>query len=122
MASATEQSQSSLLLDTVQQMQAVNARALNDPISFSVLQQLTNEIGPRLTGSLQEQRAGKWALDEMRKAGLTNVHAESWQLEKAWARGYARGQMLSPQRRVCQTLARATAQRRGARHEPGERG
>ena len=28
----------------------------------------------------------------------------------------------SPQRRVCQTLARATAQRRGARHAPGERG
>jgi len=96
MAAATEQSQNSSPLDTVQQMQAVNTRAMNDPISFSVLQQLTNEIGPRLTGSLQERRAGEWALDEMRKAGLTHVHAESWQLEKAWTRGYARGQMLSP--------------------------
>jgi hypothetical protein len=95
-AKETDPSNSSFLSEAVQHIQAVNARAMNDPMAFSILTQLTMEIGPRLTGSLQEQRSGQWALSEMCKVGLSDVHAERWQLEKAWARGYARGRMLSP--------------------------
>src|SRR5258708_8204944 len=40
--------------------------------------ELTDEIGPRLTGSPNLDKAIAWARKTMLKAGCTNVRAESW--------------------------------------------
>jgi hypothetical protein len=60
------------------------------------LRELSDGIGPRLTGSSQEALAGQWALATMRKIGLQNVHAEPWQLQRGWKRGYAHVQLINP--------------------------
>ena len=39
---------------------------------------LFDDIGPRLTGSPDFARAEEWSLDQLRRMGAANVHAESW--------------------------------------------
>src|SRR5262245_51062649 len=40
--------------------------------------ELTDEIGPRLTGSPNLERATEWAIRRLRDAGASNVVRESW--------------------------------------------
>ena len=82
--------------DRSRDLNAVKAEAQRHPRSFTFLQDLTDRIGPRLTGSSQEAKAGEWALQTMRAIGLQNVHGEPWQLERGWRRGYARCELLAP--------------------------
>lgn len=42
------------------------------------LTHLTQDIGPRLTGSSNAEQANKWAADQFRAWGLTNVHLFKW--------------------------------------------
>src|SRR5919205_1965062 len=42
------------------------------------LDQLTNVIGPRLTGSPGMRRANEWTRDTLAKWGLVNAHMEPW--------------------------------------------
>jgi carboxypeptidase Q len=79
-----------------QNLNAVKAAALQHSRSFQYLEELSDRIGPRLTGSPQDAQAGQWALQTMRAIGLQNVHSESWQLEKGWRRHYARCRLISP--------------------------
>ncbi len=83
-------------LDDSQSFKAVEDEALKHPIAYPLLKMLTDEIGPRLTGSPSDSRAQQWALQEMRSIGLSNVHGEEWQLERGWHRGYARAQLVIP--------------------------
>ena len=39
---------------------------------------LSDVYGPRLTWSPNATKAGNWAMDEMKKWGLANVHEETW--------------------------------------------
>ncbi len=41
-------------------------------------QKLTDVYGPRLTGSDMTDKAVAWAVDELKKMGLQNVHTEAW--------------------------------------------
>ena len=51
------------------------------------LEQLCDEIGPRLTGSVAAQAAERKVVDYMRKIGLQQVHTEGWTLPRGWQRG-----------------------------------
>ena len=82
--------------DVSQSFKTVEDEALNHPIAYPLLKVLTDEIGPRLTGSPPDSRAQQWALKEMRSIGLSNVRGEAWQLERGWRRGYARAQLVIP--------------------------
>jgi carboxypeptidase Q len=82
--------------DVSQSFKTVEDEALNHPIAYPLLKVLTDEIGPRLTGSPPDSRAQQWALKEMRSIGLSNVRGEEWQLERGWRRGYARAQLVIP--------------------------
>src|ERR1041384_6198156 len=42
------------------------------------LDYLCDVIGPRLTASPAQKRAGQWAIDKMTSWGMTNGHLESW--------------------------------------------
>jgi carboxypeptidase Q len=79
-----------------QSLNAVKTESLRHPAAFGWLSELSDRIGPRLTGSPQEERAGQWALETMRGIGLQNVHPEPWTLEQGWRRGYARCQLIQP--------------------------
>jgi carboxypeptidase Q len=69
------------------------------------LYQLCDEIGPRLTGSKNLQRANEWAAARMKEYGLTNVHQEAWELPEGWRRGLAEGRVIEPDTGVRLTLA-----------------
>ncbi len=57
---------------------------------------LATQIGPRLTGSPQLDRASHWTEEQFRGLGLGNAHLEAWSIANAWTRGPAGGRVTSP--------------------------
>jgi Zn-dependent M28 family amino/carboxypeptidase len=74
----------------VEQVKADNEQLKSD-LTF-----LTTQIGPRLTGSPQLDRASHWTREQFRALGLANVHLESWSIANAWTRGPASGRATLP--------------------------
>src|SRR5579864_7474101 len=60
------------------------------------IEYLSDDIGPRLTGSPQLKQANEWTADMFRKYGLTNVHLEPWMIAHSWTRGTAHARIVSP--------------------------
>src|SRR5467141_3480030 len=60
------------------------------------LEYLSDEIGPRLTGSPQLKQANDWTAAKFREYCLTNVHLEPWTIAHSWTRGTARARIVSP--------------------------
>lgn len=58
---------------------------------------LSDEIGPRLTGSAALKRANEWTAEKMRGYGLSNVHLEKWTIPVGWERGPATARIVEPQ-------------------------
>src|SRR5579863_2069058 len=54
----------------VQQLSAIKAAALNDDYGYRQLAHLTENIGPRPTGSPQATAAAEYVAEELRKLGL----------------------------------------------------
>ena len=50
---------------------------------------LTDVYGPRLSGSPNIQKAGEWAVAEMKKWGLVNVALEPWANNRNFTRGWS---------------------------------
>ncbi|MFQ5603823.1 MAG: M20/M25/M40 family metallo-hydrolase [bacterium] len=65
--------------------QIINA-ALAEGQAYSMLKELTLEIGPRLSGSPQAAAAVEWGRQTMLKAGLENVHLQEVMVPH-WVRG-----------------------------------
>lgn len=64
--------------------------------AFEYLTQLSDDVGARVTGSAQSQKAVDWSLDKMRSIGLENVHAEKFQIWRGWTRGTAEAELTAP--------------------------
>lgn len=64
--------------------------------AFNYLEELSDNVGARVTGSPEAQKAIDWGMAKMKAIGLENVHAEKWQLWRGWRRGTAEGELLSP--------------------------
>jgi carboxypeptidase Q len=64
--------------------------------AFEYLTELSDDIGPRVTGSPAGQRAIDWGAAKMRAIGLENVHAEKFQMWRGWTRGIAQAELLTP--------------------------
>ena len=60
------------------------------------LEYLSDEIGPRLTGSPQLKQANEWTAAKFREYGLTNVKLEPWTIARSWTRGTASARIVSP--------------------------
>jgi hypothetical protein len=59
--------------------------------------QLTDVIGPRLTGSPGMKRANEWTAEKFREWGLTNVMVEPWgEFGRGWERVSYSGRILTP--------------------------
>ena len=59
--------------------------------------QLTDVIGPRLTGSPNMKRANEWTRDQFTEWGLVNSHLESFNFGRGWANDYTQVRMVAPQ-------------------------
>src|SRR5260370_10896074 len=64
--------------------------------AMDILEYLSDEIGPRLTGSPQLKQANDWTAAKFREYGLTNVHLEPWTIAHSWTRGTAHAHIVSP--------------------------
>ena len=67
-----------------------------DSHAFEYLTELSDDIGARLTGSSQDQKARNWGLAKMKSIGLENVREEKYPVWKGWARGTAEASILTP--------------------------
>lgn len=65
---------------------SITSRALNGG-AIAFLKTLTDEVGPRVTGSENARKAAALILDTLRKAGFDNAHYEEYQFQPRWQRG-----------------------------------
>ncbi len=56
---------------------------------------LSDQIGPRLTGSESLRQAQRWTMAEMKKLGAEQVHEEAYEFGLAWTRGLDTARLLS---------------------------
>jgi carboxypeptidase Q len=71
--------------------------ATGDTFAWRRLAVLTDSIGNRLSGSPQLERAVEWAVTEMKRDGLENVHTEKVMVPH-WVRGNESAEMVEPAR------------------------
>lgn len=57
--------------------------------AFQNLEEMCEDIGPRLTGSEKLRQAQAWAMTKLKGYGAVNVHEEPYAFGKAWTRGKA---------------------------------
>lgn len=57
---------------------------LNDGKAYGYDEYLADDIGPRLTGSANYDKAVQWSLEQFRSLKLDNVHTESFPLGAVW--------------------------------------
>ena len=74
-------------------MERLRDRAMESDYAYEELRHLTDNIGPRLSGSPQAQKAVEWVADEMRKLGA-EVTLEKAQVPH-WVRGVETGELTA---------------------------
>ena len=71
--------------------------AVGSTFAWQRLAVLTDTIGNRLSGSTELDRAIQWAVTEMKKDGLDNVHTEKAMVPR-WIRGSESAEIVEPAR------------------------
>jgi carboxypeptidase Q len=84
---------------TLPALTAIAGRGMMESDAYSYLEQLSDEIGGRVTGSPACARAIRWGIEKMQSIGLANVHTEKWQLSRGWTRISASAELLGPVQR-----------------------
>ena len=60
------------------------------------LEYLSDQIGGRLTGSANLEKANKWTAAKMKEYGLENVRLDPWEIPYGWERGKAEMRLVEP--------------------------
>jgi carboxypeptidase Q len=71
--------------------------ALSDTFAWRRLAELTDTFGDRLSGTPQLNGAIQWAVEEMKRDGLENVHTERVMVPR-WVRGRESAEIVEPAR------------------------
>jgi Zn-dependent M28 family amino/carboxypeptidase len=82
--------------DLDRKLAAIAGEAMMDGKPYQYLEELSDDVGGRVTGSPQAAQAIVWGAEKMKSMGLENVHTESWQMSRGWTRVSASAEMLSP--------------------------
>jgi carboxypeptidase Q len=64
--------------------------------AYQDLEELSDDIGARVTGSPDAARAIAWGVVKMKAIGLENVHTEPWKISRGWTRISADAELVSP--------------------------
>jgi carboxypeptidase Q len=81
---------------TMPALTAIAGQGMMSSEAYDDLEELSDYIGGRVTGSPQAGQAIQWGMQKMRAMGLENVHAEKWQISRGWTRGSAEADVMSP--------------------------
>src|SRR5579871_4950626 len=83
----------------------------------SNLQKLTDQIGGRVSGTPELEKAAAWGVDALKAAGADSVHTESFSLPVSWSEGATEVSISAPEsfklRGVSVALAPALAPHKG---------
>ncbi len=63
---------------------------------MQIMGELTDRIGPRVTGSPNMKKANEWTRDKLTEWGLTNAHLEGYDFGRGWAEEFTSVRMTSP--------------------------
>jgi Zn-dependent M28 family amino/carboxypeptidase len=74
---------------------ALRDQALTDTTAWSLLEDLTSEIGPRPTGSPAMTRAKDWAVTTFTELGFVNIKVEEF-AKPSWTRGPESASVTAP--------------------------
>jgi hypothetical protein len=81
---------------TMKALSAVAGAGTMQAHTHQYLEELSDDIGARVTGSPEAARAIAWGVEKMKEIGLENVHTESWKLFRGWTRVSAGAEIISP--------------------------
>jgi hypothetical protein len=81
---------------TLPPLTAIAGKGMMACHAYADLEELSDQIGGRVTGSPQAAQAIEWGLAKMRALGLENVHTERWMLSRGWTRVSADAELLAP--------------------------
>lgn len=95
-APRSDDPQSSADDGTLKALAAVAGAGTMENDEYEYLEELSDDIGARVTGSPEAAKAVAWGVEKMKTIGLENVHTESWQLFRGWTRISASAELISP--------------------------
>ena len=78
-------------------MSQIRQEGFHNSRVMEIESQLTDVIGPRLTGSPNMKRANEWTRDQFTEWGLLNSHLESFPFGRGWSNEYTEVRMVVPQ-------------------------
>jgi hypothetical protein len=75
---------------------------------MEILSDLTDFIGPRLTGSPSMKHANDWTKDKLASFGLVNAHLEQWgEFGRGWSNEFVSVRMVAPETTMLYALPKA---------------
>ncbi len=75
---------------------------------MEILSELTDGIGPRLTGSQNVKKANEWTRDKLTEFGLVNSHLEPWgPFGRGWSNEFTSVRMIAPDTTMLYALPKA---------------
>jgi carboxypeptidase Q len=74
----------------------IAGEGMTDPKPYQYLEELSDDIGGRVTGSAQAAAAIVWGTEKMKAIGLENVHTEPFEMSRGWTRISASAEVVSP--------------------------
>jgi carboxypeptidase Q len=81
---------------TLKALAAVAGAGTMETHTYEYLEELSDDIGARVTGSPEAARAIAWGVDKMKAIGLENVHTEPWKISRGWTRISADAELIAP--------------------------
>ena len=81
---------------TMPALTAIAGQGMMSQEAYDDLEELSDYIGARVTGSPEAGQAIQWGLQKMRAMGLENVRAEKWQISRGWTRVSASAELVVP--------------------------
>ena len=81
---------------TLKALAAVAGAGTMETHTYEYLEELSDDIGARVTGSPEAARAIAWGADKMKAIGLDNVHTEPWKISRGWTRISADAELIAP--------------------------
>ena len=72
--------------DLDRKLASIAGEAMMDGKPYLYLEELSDDVGGRVTGSPQAAQAIAWGAEKMKSIGLENVHTETWQMSRGWTR------------------------------------
>jgi Zn-dependent M28 family amino/carboxypeptidase len=81
---------------TLKALAAVAGAATMESQTYEYLREISDEIGARVTGSPECNKAIAWGVEKMQAIGLENVHTEKFQVSRGWTRISSDAELVAP--------------------------